>query len=174
MLRVVLMVVSGLALLALAAWGYGLTLPREHRAVSQIALSAPIDSVWKVIRDVGGVTAWHKDFTRSDPAPARNGHEVWTQEGGGQTMAIELVEITPPTRLVTEIVNDGSAPWGGRWSYELRASGTGTVVTITEDGWVGPALFRTMMKVRGAHATMDAYLTSLAKRFGETATPAHV
>jgi hypothetical protein len=44
-------------------------------------------------------------------------------------------------------------------------------VTITEDGEVSNALFRFMSRyVFGHTATLDAYLASLARRFGENTT----
>ena len=51
--------------------------------------------------------------------------------------------------------------------------GGGTRVRITEDGEVSNVIFRFMSRyVFGQTATLDAYLTSLAKRFGEDAKPA--
>jgi hypothetical protein len=48
----------------------------------------------------------------------------------------------------------------------------GTRVTIREDGEVSNVIFRFMSRyVFGQTATMDGYLNSLAKRFGEEATP---
>jgi hypothetical protein len=46
-----------IALVALMAI-VGALLPRDHRATSTITLHQPPDSVWKVVRDLGGITAW--------------------------------------------------------------------------------------------------------------------
>jgi hypothetical protein len=50
----------------------------------------------------------------------------------------------------------------------------GSTVTVTEAGYVNNPLFRTMMKVMGAHKTADGYLSALGKKFGETVKPEHV
>ena len=48
----------------------------------------------------------------------------------------------------------------------------GARVTITEDGEVSNAIFRFMSRyVFGHTATLDAYLISLARRFGEDTIP---
>ena len=54
----------------------------------------------------------------------------------------------------------------------LAAENGGTRVTIREDGEVSNVLFRFMSRyVFGHTATMDSYLTALAKRFGEEVVP---
>ncbi len=56
----------------------------------------------------------------------------------------------------------------------MRQTAAGTEVTVTEEGWVEPALFRVVMKLRGgAHKTIDGYLRSLGAHFGETVSPRH-
>ncbi len=67
-------------------------------------------------------------------------------------------------------IADDSLPYGGTWTFELApAEGGGTTLTITEDGFVEPAIFRALARfVFGYHATMEGYLAGLGRRFGET------
>ncbi|MHB1299145.1 MAG: hypothetical protein ACYC0B_11505, partial [Gemmatimonadaceae bacterium] len=63
---------------------------------------------------------------------------------------------------------------GGRWTYAIVRTASGTEVTITETGWIEPPLYRVVMKVRGGpHRTLDSYLRSLGAKFGEIVTPRH-
>ncbi len=62
-------------------------------------------------------------------------------------------------------IADPSLPYGGSWTYELRPSGAGTEITITEDGQVFNPIFRVMQKFFfSPYATIDAYLDDLRKR----------
>ena len=69
------------------------------------------------------------------------------REHGKQGVVPYRVEVLePPARLVMRIA-DPSLPYGGSWTYELRAAGTGTEITITEDGQVFNPIFRVMQKL---------------------------
>jgi hypothetical protein len=73
--------------------------------------------------------------------------------------------------MVTRI-RDTDLGYSGQWTYLFAAENGGTRVTIREDGEVSNVIFRFMSRyVFGHTATIDSYLTSLAKRFGEEAAP---
>jgi len=73
--------------------------------------------------------------------------------------------------MVTRIL-DTNLGYSGQWTYAFAAENGGTRVTITEDGEVSNVIFRFMSRyVFGHTATLDTYLNSIAKRFGEPATP---
>ena len=104
--------------------------------------------------------------------------EVKTQPGkttfrevGSDTVDYEVAEDVPGQKLVTRILNTDLG-YSGKWTYEFLPEGDGTRVKITEDGEVSNVLFRFMSRyVLGHTSTMDSYLNSLAKRFGENVTP---
>jgi hypothetical protein len=91
---------------------------------------------------------------------------------GSDTIDYAVDEDVPGQKLVTRILNTDLG-YGGKWTYEfIPEGGGGTRVKITEDGEVSNVLFRFMSRyVFGHTATIDTYLTSLAKRFGEDVTP---
>jgi hypothetical protein len=69
-------------------------------------------------------------------------------------------------------IRDTDLGYSGQWTYMFTPENGGTRVTIREDGEVSNVIFRFMSRyVFGQTATMDGYLNSLAKRFGEEATP---
>jgi hypothetical protein len=83
----------------------------------------------------------------------------------------EEVEADPPRRLVARIA-DPSLPYGGSWTYVVAPERDGSRVTITEDGVVRNPIFRFVSRfVLGHHATQDAFLRALGRRFGQEATP---
>src|SRR5215203_2646059 len=77
------------------------------------------------------------------------------------TSLFEVVEDRATERRVTRIADD-KLPFGGRWIYELRAEGTGTRVTITEDGFIKNPVFRFLSKtVFSTTATIEKFLHDL-------------
>ncbi|OLC80394.1 MAG: hypothetical protein AUH72_11735 [Acidobacteria bacterium 13_1_40CM_4_65_8] len=88
---------------------------------------------------------------------------------------VVVVESQPPYRLVTRVA-ETEKNFGGTWTIAIVAvpdpsTGSGQVastLTITEDGWVANPIFRFMSRlVIGHHATMDALLKDVARKFNE-------
>lgn len=153
----------------------GAFVPREHRATSTITLRQPADTVWKVVRDLGGIPAWWPEIKESVRQPDRNGQEVWRQKMSGFDVPLIVVEATAPRKLVTQIDTSGGAgSFGGTWTYELIGDSTGTKISVTEAGWIGNPIFRFLSRfVFGYYSSLDGYLKALGKRFGEAVQPAH-
>ncbi|MEX2181307.1 MAG: SRPBCC domain-containing protein [Gemmatimonadaceae bacterium] len=153
-----------------AAWLYGRSLPREHLVSSTIVLVAPADSVWRVIRNFEATPAWWSDLKSARRVAGQR--ETWEQDmGSAGTIRIAVTSETPGRRLVTTILNDDQDDWGGTWTYDIVATGPGTEVTVTENGWVERPLYRVVMNLRGVHRTVEGYLRSLSAHFGEVANP---
>jgi uncharacterized protein YndB with AHSA1/START domain len=167
-----------LALIFGGLWFYGQRLPREHTIKSTIVLTAPVDTVFNVMRRIGNQAAWWSDV-RSVRALTTRRKETWEQNMvAGGLVTLEVSAVTPPNRLITTIVaGDGEVAdemkWGGKWKFYVFAGPSGTQVEITEEGWVDPPLYRVFMKVRGETRTIDSFLTSLGAHFGEMVTPRH-
>jgi uncharacterized protein YndB with AHSA1/START domain len=170
----VLIVVAGLVGLIAVIALVGAFLPRDHRATSTITLHQPPDSVWKVVRDLGGITTWWHEASESVRLPDKDGHEAWRQKVGGFDMPLVVLEAQPPRRLVTKIDSPAGAAFGGTWTYELTPDGDGTRISVTEAGWIANPIFRFMSRfLFGYYGSLDGYLKALAKQDGETVTPAH-
>ena len=89
----------------------------------------------------------------------------------GWDARIETFDVLYPTPISVnlELVGGPGAPFGGNWTYEVAAVPGGSRVTVTERGWIGNPLFRFMARFFfGYTATIDTYLRSLGKKFGET------
>jgi uncharacterized protein YndB with AHSA1/START domain len=170
---VVIALAGLIALVALPAL-IGAFIPRDHRATSTVTLRQPPDSIWKVVRDLGGITAWWPDMKESQRLPDKDGREAWRQKTGGFDMALVVMEAQGPRRLVTQIDAPEGAAFGGTWTYELAPADGGTRISVTEAGWIANPIFRFLSRfVFGYYGTLDGYLKHLGKRFGEDVKPEH-
>lgn len=169
-LIVVAVIVGLIALMVLI----GAFVSRDHRATSTITLRQPPDSVWKVVRDIGGAPAWFSAMQKSERLPDRDGHEVWRQKMSGFDVPIIVMESSPPRRLVTQIDPTAGGAFGGTWTYELAPDSAGTRISVTEAGWISNPIFRFMSRfLFGYYGSLDKYLKALGARFGETVQPTH-
>lgn len=171
MLKWSLVVLGALVGLVLVITLVGALLPRDHRATASIALDQPADSVWRVIRALGGYAEWWGEAEAVERLPDRDGREIWEQrDRRGQRIPIEVVTAEAPRRLVTRIA-DEDLPFGGTWTFEIVDSASGCTLSLTEDGEVRNPVFRFMARfVFGHYATIESFLGALGQRFGQGVT----
>ena len=171
LLFIVLGVIAGIALLAGIVALIGSRLPKAHTASRSVLLRKSPGEVYAVVRDFGAAPTWRSDVKNIEVEPQPGGALHFREVGKNGTVNYELAEDIPSQRMVTRIL-DTDLGYSGKWTYVFTAENGGTRVTITENGEVSNVLFRFMSRyVFGQTATLDSYLTSLARRFGETATP---
>ena len=168
---IVVGIVAGLLVLVGIVALIGSRLPKAHVASRSILLRRPPHDVYAVVRNFDSAPKWRADVKRID-VDAQPGRPVYFREQGKNgTINYELVEDVPAQRMVTRI-RDTDLGFSGQWTYSFTTENSGTRVTIREDGEVSNVLFRFMSRyVFGQTATIDSYLKSLAKHFGEDATP---
>jgi len=167
-LIIIVIGIVGLVIVAAAlAALIGSRLPKNHTASKSILLHRSPKEVYDVVRDFGSAPSWRSDVKSIEVRTQPDG-KVQFREVGSDTVDYAVDEDVPGQKLVTRILNTDLG-YGGKWTYEFSPEGGGTRVKITEDGEVSNVLFRFMSRyVFGHTATMDGYLTSLAKRFGES------
>ena len=164
-------IVLVIALLAGIVALLGSRLPKTHVASRSILLHRSPQDVYAVARDFASAPTWRTDVKQIEIQPRSDGPLHFREEGKNGTINYELAEDVPAQRMVTRIL-DTDLGFSGQWTYMFAAENGGTRVTIREDGEVSNVLFRFMSRyVFGHTATIDSYLTSLGKRFGETVTP---
>jgi uncharacterized protein YndB with AHSA1/START domain len=145
----------------------GALLPRDHRASRTLRVRRAPADVWALITDVGAFTTWRPDLKRVERRPDVNGRAAWVEDAGGMSIPLETIESRPTERLVLRIA-DPKLPFGGTWTYIVKAAPEGSTLTITEDGFVSNPIFRFMSRfVFGHHATIDTYLKNVATKFNE-------
>lgn len=149
----------------------GTLLPRDHVAsVSARILGTP-DAVWQAITDVADHARWRDGVKRVELLPPRDGKLLWREHSSNGPILMVADRSEPPHRFVTRIA-DETLPFGGTWEFVVEPVADASMVTITERGAVYNPVFRFMSRfVFGHTATMDAYLRSLARKFGGDVTP---
>jgi len=157
---VAVVIVGGVALI-------GLTLPQNHVVSRWTTLSAPPDSVWGIITNVQDFPKWRKDVKRVEQV---QGTTLFTWRENGE-LTFEATKLDAPTHMVAHIVGK-DAGFGGSWDYQIEPEGSGSKITITENGEVYNPIFRFVSAyVMGHTATLDKYLTYLTARTGDTYKP---
>jgi len=166
-MRIVLRALLVLASLIVLIAVIGALLPRDHVATRIGRYHQAPDAIWKAITDVDAMPSWREGLTSVEHLPDRSGLPSHLEINSNGKIPFETIEMTPPQKLVTRIA-DPKLPFGGTWTFEIAPVGDGATLRITERGYVTNPVFRFMSKfVFGQTSTMETYLKSLAKKFGE-------
>lgn len=156
----------GLVVLAgLVLYLIGRGLPEKHTSQLTVMLPAARPAVWAIITDYTKMPDWWPDVKAVRTETRPNG-EVWTwnKDSHGQEIAFRTKQESAPARLVREIMGD-DLPFGGTWSFALVDQGSNTQLTITEDGFIKPPLFRAIAQYFiGLDKTMKSFASHLEKR----------
>ena len=174
-MKVVIVIVVGviaalvLAVLLIALLGW--RLPKQHSVSRSVLLHKSPESVYGVARNFETMPKWRADVREVKITTQGDGRLHFREEGKHGAVNYELAEDIPGRRMVTRIM-DTDLGYAGKWTYVFAAEGPDTRLTITEDGEVSNVIFRFLSRYAFGHsATIDSYLTSLGKQFGETVTP---
>lgn len=163
----ILIVVVVLVALVAVAFLIGWMLPKGHTAARTLRLKQSPAAVWAVITDAQAMPSWRPNVIKVERLADQNGHPVWRESyKNGDSLPLEIVESVSPTRLVGRIA-DPKLPFGGTWTYELTPVDGGCTLTITERGEVYNPIFRLVSRFMNQTATIEEYLTYLARKFGE-------
>ena len=117
----------------------GCFLPVHHQASRSAEFSKTPGNLWPLIADPAAYGNWWK----------------------GADVKTAVIESSPPSRLVTKIVDETA--FGGTWTFEIAPTETGSRLTITEKGEIYNVIFRALAKyVFGYTSTMDSFLEALS------------
>jgi hypothetical protein len=138
----------------------GAALPKEHVASRRMALKASPNDVFAVIAGPSDWRGLKYELLTENPLK-------WRETDSNGVITYERVETVVPTRIVNRIA-DPKLPFGGSWTYEIAPNGSGTELTITENGEVYNPLFRFVSRfIMGHTATIEKYQRDLAARLKE-------
>lgn len=150
----------------------GMTLPQSHVATRSAHLSAAPDKVWSIVTAPQAYPSWRSDVASVQMLSGpESGKLSWREvSADGNKLAFDAT-LEAPLHFVTVIADKG-IPFGGSWDYRIESEGTGSRITITENGEVYNPIFRFVSRfVLGHTATLDKYLTALASKVGDTYVP---
>jgi uncharacterized protein YndB with AHSA1/START domain len=140
-MRIAIYVVLSLAAIVGIIALIGFFLPVKHEASRSAEFRRPPENVWTLIANPNAYSEW------------------WP----GADVKTEVIESTPPSRLVTKIV--GETAFGGTWTFEIVPAASGSRLTITERGEVYNVIFRTLSRfVFGYTDTMDSFLNAVKNK----------
>ena len=162
-LRIILGLTAVLALAVLVLYVAGSRLPREHHSQVTLILRANRATVWTALTDYAAMPRWWPAVKAVRMEKLPDGTELtFNLDRHGEEIPFRTVEVRPNEKLVRMIAND-QLPFGGTWTYELAdGEGGGTRLTLTEDGFVNPPVFRAMAKwFFGLDMTQRDYLAHL-------------
>lgn len=152
-----------LILITLIGW----LLPKAHTATREARFHQPPEAIWKAITDVDAMPEWRQGLKDVKRLPDKNGLPYWVETSDSGTIPFETVISQPPSKLVIRIA-DPKLPFGGTWTYEITPVAGGSSLRISENGEVYNPVFRFLSQfVFGYSETIDTYLKSLFKKFGE-------
>lgn len=170
-MRWVLGIAGLLVALVLIVCIIGYVLPKSHVASASARFAAPPDSIWSSLTDVAAFPKWRPGVVRVELLPDETGQPGWREVGKHDAVTYRVVESARPRRLVTRIA-DQNLPYGGSWTYALTPDGSGTRLTITENGEVYNPIFRFVSRfIMGHTSMMEGVLRALGTRHGETVAP---
>ena len=155
-----LLIITGLALYLL-----GRSLPERHTSRVSVVLPAARPAVWAVITDYGKMAEWWPAVKGIRLETRPNGETwTWNKDSHGREIAFRTKEEQAPARLVREIMGD-DLPFGGTWTFALAEEGGQTRLTLTEDGFIKPPLFRVIAQYFiGLDRTLKDFTANLGKR----------
>jgi hypothetical protein len=145
----------------------GYLLPKEHAVTREARFRQPPEAIWKTITDIDAMPAWRQGLKSVKHLPDQNGLPAWVETLDSGVIPLETVTSQPPSKLVVRIA-DSKLPFGGTWTYEITPLDSGSNMRIREDGEIYNPFFRFMARfVFGYTGTIDTYLKSMTKKFGE-------
>ncbi len=169
-MKIALIIVLVLISIVVGIAGLGALLAPAHTARTRATLKASSQHVWEAITNVSEFSTWRSDVKSVEVFPPAAGRGAWREDGSNGKISYQEVEAVAPSRFKVRLTDD-SLPFGGTWTYDIQPAGTGTQLTITEDGIVRNPIFRFVSRfVFGHYKTQETYLRDLAKKFGETVT----
>lgn len=157
------LIVAVLAVVTAVGW----KLPAEHRITREAELPHGPDAVWTAISDFSALPAWMPGIRRVQRLDdAIEGRERWLYETAEGDMTIEVVTRSAPTELTIRSVSSDLA-FGGTWTHRISPAAAGSLVSVTEHGWISNPFFRFMYRYVFAGATTpDEALAALRRHLG--------
>jgi hypothetical protein len=149
----------------------GYLLPVRHVSARVISLRRGPDETFALITDVQNAATWRTGLRKVELLPANDGLTRFREASDDGTITYEIVDLKPPTRMVTRI-SDPKLPFGGYWIYEISSMPEGCRLNITERGEIYNPVFRFVSRFfLGYHRSLDKYLESVGRKFREAVQP---
>lgn len=163
-----------LFVVATALYLSGYLLPKAYTNVATLLLRSSPETVWQAITDVEALPVSGSPEHVVQPLESDGEHAAWLIDIGSTQLTVQTVEADPPRKLV-RVIADAVVPMTARYAYILTPMGSGTDLTIVEEGYIDNGtwhvpIFRIIVRLmRGAG--IRQYCQQLTTHLGETAVP---
>lgn len=167
MLGIVAVLVGTVVLILVIGW----LLPEKHVAARAISLRQKSNVVFALISDFKSAPTWRSDVQEVEILSGAGANMKFRETGKNGVLTMEVMELSPPTRMVTRIA-DKSLPFGGAWIFEISPTAEGCRLNITEQGEIYNPIFRFVSRFfLGYEGSLNSYLQNVSRKFGENAAP---
>jgi uncharacterized protein YndB with AHSA1/START domain len=172
-MRIILYIVGGflvvVALFVMVAAIGGSFMCPTHRAERSAHFNASPETIYALISNFAAAAEWRSDLERVEMLAPRDSNMVWREfNKDHNNWAFEAVELSPPNRIKVAIA-EPDAPVEGTWTISIDAEGTGSLVTVVEEGSINNVIFRFLGRLfYDQSASIRTWLNDLASRFGES------
>ena len=161
-MKLVIVLVIAIAVALLVVLAVGFATPKNHEASASKTYRLPPNELFAIVTDFKGYEGWRTGLKSIDVSDDK---KRVVETGGYGVIPYVIRESVPGQRLVTEI-DDSDLQFGGTWTFEFTAEGSGTRLTVTERGFVKNVVFRFVSRFMAQDATIKQFLADLAKRAG--------
>jgi hypothetical protein len=171
MLKIIIGVGLALVFCIVVVIVIGYMLPIRHVAARAIHLRRKPDDVFALISNIKDAATWRIGLQKVELLPSAEGRSRFEEVTDDGTITYEIAEVKPPTQMVTRI-SDPKLPFGGSWMYEISPTSDGCRLNITEKGEIYNPVFRFVSRFfLGYNQSLDKYLESVARKFGDVSQP---
>ncbi len=148
----------------------GRTLPVEHSVTVTRAFPVSAETLWTAATDYRGYPLWRAGVDEVERLPDMDGAVAWEEWGSAGRITMMIEESSPPVRFVARVVDEED--FGGTWTFVVEEEGTGSRLSITEDGEIYNAFFRFMSRyVLGYDGALEAFMQELARYLADFRPP---
>jgi uncharacterized protein YndB with AHSA1/START domain len=160
-------VALGTSLSLVAVYMFGLSRPEAHEATVRAALSVPADDVWALLTDMEQRPRWRPKVERIGKLDDEKGLPSWRElDPRGNRFDFLVVEQQRP-RLVLAVARPEDLGMTATWQFTVEPAGTGSVVTVTENGALDNPFFRGWWwMTTGPYAGIEPDLRALGEVLG--------
>ncbi len=168
------------AFIFLTVTGIGTSIPMDHFALCSAQIAVPSTELIRTVLDDGSSRAWRPELRNVTLLSGEGPTAIWQETNKyGQVLTLRTtVEVqhdpmhAGTTLIVRKTPFSPRLGFGGIWVFEVPASGRAgatSSVSVSEQSRIYNPLYRSLAKyVFGYTATLQTYLTDLARKYGET------
>lgn len=145
--------------------GGALTSP-SHRIERSVEIGATPEVIYATITDFAATPSWRSDILKVEMLSKPGERPKWREyDKDEMNWAFEAEKMDPPNSLVIRIAEPNPSVEGS-WTISITPAGSGSRVTLVEEGIVHNLVFRFLGKLFfDQSATIDAYLEALRKKY---------